>query len=148
MIATSKLISNYQKWHNSCFRVFFILEYENLVISGNSEKRSIQQIEQFWKWHPAPVRAYSYLMTRPVIKVAEGNWICYKLKSWLTKILNSGVIPEKAWKSGGIFSCIFQVPKKKIQNNSRNSKIPEPLDTLKLNVWNYMHPPVIFVPRN
>ena len=62
---------------------------------------------------------------------------CFDLKFWLSKILNSRIIPEKAWKSGFFpVHSQYKKKKKKIQNNSQNSKNsrttvhPEPPDPL------------------
>ena len=98
----------------------------------NNGSRGIQQMWQFWKWHPTPVRSYNYLTTCPVIKVAfdrieiifhhkeevqtGDNRKCCNLKSWLSKVLNS-IISLK--------NRIFSAPKK-IQNNLRNSRIGHP----------------------
>ena len=93
----------------------FILEYRIVIRSGNNGSKGTQQIWEFWKRHPAPVRVYNYVVTRPIIKVAlgiieiifyhkeetqtEGNRKCCNLTSWLSKILNSRAIPEQARKS-------------------------------------------------
>ena len=73
-------------------------------VIGNDNNRSkrIQQIWQFWKWHPAPAKAY-----RPLIKIALGRIeiFCHKWEiqrgqpeilqpiKWKKK-LNSRTIPE------------------------------------------------------
>ena len=83
---------------------------------------------------------YSYLTTCSVNKVAFGkikiifhhkeeiqtgcNHKCCKLKRWLSKILNSRTIQEQVWKKG-FFWVHFQ-HQKKIQNNSRYSRIGHP----------------------
>ena len=65
-------------------------------------------------------------------------------KKLIVKNLNSRIIPEKAWKSG-FFPVHSQYPKKKKKYRTihRIQRILEPLGTLKLYVWNYMHPSVI-----
>ena len=46
LIANSKQIY-YHKWHNSCFRDFFILEYRKVIRSSNNGPKGIQQTWQF-----------------------------------------------------------------------------------------------------
>ena len=125
-----------------------------MIRSGNNGSKGIQQMRQLKNAVPAPVRAYSYLMTRPVIKAAfgkieimfyheeeiqtGGNHICCNLKNWLSKILNSRTIPEQALKNW-IFSSTFPVPK-----TSRTIEGIQEMSALKFYVWNYMYCPVIF----
>ena len=47
-----------------------------MIRSDNNGSKCIQQMWQFSKWHPAPFRAYSYLLARPVIKVFLAELKC------------------------------------------------------------------------
>ena len=38
------------------FDSLFILEYRKVIRSDNNGLKGIQQMWQFWKWNPAPVR--------------------------------------------------------------------------------------------
>ena len=105
--------------------------------------KGMQQISQFWKWHPAPVRAYSYLMTRPVKGCLGQNWnnlgdrnrvqpdaTCWLSKFWIQEQFQNK--PEKV----DFFEYIFQYKKK----SRAIQEIPEPLSTLKVSLFN--NPPI------
>ena len=128
------------------FFSLFISENRKVTRNSNNQSKSIQQICHFWKWHPAPYRARSYVMTRPVIKAAIGrnkirkskrgqprmlyprSWFSKILNSRFSKILNSRLIPEQAWKSG-IFQVNFQY-RKKSRAIQGIQGIPKPLAAL------------------
>ena len=66
----------------------------------------------------------------------------FNLKYWLSKILNSGTIPEQVWKIG-FFQLHFQYTKQ-IQDNLGNSSNARGIGHPETYVWNCMHPPYLF----